>query len=328
VSSRWIVITSIFEPTDAVRAFAALEGWQVVVVGDRKTPADWCLDGVIYLSPNDQEALELRILEHLPWNHYGRKMVGYLYAMRHGAEIIVDTDDDNKPKPEWDPLPFEGEFATVVADGFVNVYRYFTDAFVWPRGYPLRRLREDVALPEPTMSHSRIGIWQFLADDDTDVDAIYRLVFDAPVAFADRPPLVLAEGTVCPFNSQNTAFTRAAFPLLYLPAFVTFRYTDILRGLVAQPLLWAHNLRLGFGPATVRQERNPHDYLDDFASEIPMYLTVEAALETASEGATTSTELPRAMLETYRLLERRGIVCSEELSLLDAWLADLDEVEA
>lgn len=32
---RWAVITSIFEPTDAVRELAATEGWCVVVVGDK-----------------------------------------------------------------------------------------------------------------------------------------------------------------------------------------------------------------------------------------------------------------------------------------------------
>lgn len=32
---RWAVLTSIFEPTDAVRELAAAEGWCVVVVGDK-----------------------------------------------------------------------------------------------------------------------------------------------------------------------------------------------------------------------------------------------------------------------------------------------------
>lgn len=31
----------------------------------------------------------------LPWNHFGRKNIGYLYAILHGANIIWDFDDDN-----------------------------------------------------------------------------------------------------------------------------------------------------------------------------------------------------------------------------------------
>jgi hypothetical protein len=326
--SRFIVITSIFPPTEAVRAFAALDGWQVVVVGDRRTPPEWALDGATYLSPSDQESLGFRTAERLPWNHYGRKMVGYLYAMQHGAELILDTDDDNIPKPEWGVLPTDGEFATVQGSGYVNVYRYFTDAFVWPRGYPLRLIRDAAALPDTVLAVRKVGVWQFLADGDTDVDAIYRLVIDAPVAFGDRPPVVLDEGVVCPFNSQNTVFTRETFPLLYLPAFVTFRFTDILRGLVAQPLLWTRGLHLGFGPATVRQERNPHDYLDDLESEVPMYLTGEAALEAAAGAVRVAEPLAANLTRVYAALQRRGIVTTDELRLLEAWLDDVEALTA
>ena len=31
----------------------------------------------------------------LPWNHFGRKNIGYLYAILHGATMIWDFDDDN-----------------------------------------------------------------------------------------------------------------------------------------------------------------------------------------------------------------------------------------
>lgn len=35
-------------------------------------------------------------------------MIGYLYAIQHGAQIIYDTDDDNAPS---DPLKFEDNYA-------------------------------------------------------------------------------------------------------------------------------------------------------------------------------------------------------------------------
>jgi hypothetical protein len=35
------------------------------------------------------------LINHLPWNHFGRKNVGYLYAILHGATTIWDFDDDN-----------------------------------------------------------------------------------------------------------------------------------------------------------------------------------------------------------------------------------------
>lgn len=45
------------------------------------------LPGVTYLSPAAQEALPYRITGLLQWDHLGRKNVGYMYAMHHGAEV-------------------------------------------------------------------------------------------------------------------------------------------------------------------------------------------------------------------------------------------------
>jgi hypothetical protein len=140
-ANKFIIITSINPPTESVRQFSRLPGWQVIVVGDEKTPVDWRCDGVIYLSPADQAQLGFKILSLLPHNHYGRKMVGYLYAMRHGAEVIYDTDDDNAPLENWAWPEFAGSFEQSRADlGFVNIYKSFTEQEIWPRGLPLNRI--------------------------------------------------------------------------------------------------------------------------------------------------------------------------------------------
>ncbi|UOR03959.1 STELLO glycosyltransferase family protein [Hymenobacter aerilatus] len=330
VTSASIVITSIFAPTKAVKKFASLPNYKLIVAGDKKSPSDWSEANVTYLSVQDQEAGGFEMATKLPYNHYGRKMIGYLHAIQQGAEVIVDTDDDNIPYEGWQFPAMEGEFATSPGNkGFVNIYKNFTSHHIWPRGYPLDLiLNQDHNLKEEELSKqaATIGIWQGLADSDPDVDAIYRLVDNTEVYFDKRAPIVLAEGTLCPFNSQNTAVRRELFPLLYLPAYVTFRFTDILRGLVAQPILWAHGYRLGFTEATVIQERNPHDYVKDFESEIPCYLhpnKVIAAVEGAIDKQATVGE---NLLRAYEALEREQIVTSNEIELLKLWLADLKKL--
>ena len=326
--AQTVVITSIFPPTEAVYRFAAVAGWRLLVVGDRKTPADWHVDGVTLLTPADQQASGFALAERLPWNHYCRKMVGYLRAVADGATIIADTDDDNLPKPGWAFPPFQLTDASVSPGGrgFVNVYANFTAQRIWPRGFALNRLtdpRAVLAQADFTPAPASVGVWQGLADGDPDVDAIYRLTDNTPCTFDDRGPVVLAAGTVCPFNSQNTAFRRDAFPLLYLPALVTFRYTDILRGLVAQPILWAAGLTLGFTKATVVQERNPHDYLKDFESEIPCYLHAERVIDVVGKVIRPAGSIAQNLRQAYAELVKVGIVPAAELPILDAWLADL-----
>ena len=320
--SEFIVITTIFPPTTAVRTYASMKGWSLVVVGDKKTPDPWFCDRAEYLSANAQSALAFELSRALPWNHYCRKMLGYLLAARRGAGIIVDTDDDNTPKSNWGFPGFDGEFEIVTGRGFVNIYRYFTSQHVWPRGLPLHEITKS----EPKSGDSavaRIGVWQMLADGDPDVDALYRLAIGRDVWFQERAPVVLDSGMWCPFNSQNTAFRKELFPLLYLPSTVSFRFTDILRGWVAQPIMWQYNFRLGFGMATVVQDRNSHDLLRDFESELPMYLMPTETFESLQMAAARGKNVRESLRECYEELLRLKIVRKEELETLELWLNDL-----
>jgi hypothetical protein len=324
---NFIVITSIFEPSAAVRGFADRAGWQLVVVGDRKTPPGWSYPGVEYLSPDEQLQLGYRLAGSLPWNHYARKMVGYLRAVEAGASAIADTDDDNVPDDDWAFPDVNGDFTEATGPAYYNAYRHFTDQVVWPRGFPLRHIADRT---EPALAGGRqsVGVWQALADGDPDVDAIYRLTRSEPVTFAKAEPLVLGAGTVCPFNSQNTLFRPEVFSLMYLPAFVTFRFTDILRSLVAQPILWAAGYRLGFSAASVWQDRNEHDLMDDFASEVPMYLHTERVVDVATAVADAGRSVDDNLRAVYAALAEERIVEPAEIELLDAWLDDLAAIRA
>lgn len=318
-----IVITTINAPSKAVRAFANLAGYELVVVGDRKTPASWALQDAHFLGLETQNR-DYTLGPTLPENHYCRKMVGYEHAIRLGASVIIDTDDDNVPVQNYAFPTFCGQFQCYEAGlGFINPYHHFTTARIWPRGLPLDLIARDDTGLEKTSLAAQIGVWQGLADGEPDVDAIYRLVGGGECMFEQREPVALPEGTVAPFNSQNTAFCREMFPLLYLPSRVTFRFTDILRGLIAQPIMWKHGYLLGFAPPSVLQERNPHDNFDDFLSEIPMYRHCRAVVDIAAASC-KGLSLSEDLWSTYQALCRAEIVPPEELATLEVWLRLFD----
>lgn len=327
---QFIVITTIFPPTTAVKKFSEQDKFQLIVVGDKKTPHDWKYSNAIYIPVGEQEALNYKIVKRLPYNHYARKMVGYIYAIKSKASIIVDADDDNIAKDEWGFPSKRGMFLTTQEHlGFVNTYRVFSEQHIWPRGYPLNYILDKTAnilRHELPSKEVRVGVWQGLADGDPDVDAIYRLTNNETCYFDEREPIVLNKGTVCPFNSQNTAFCYAElFPLLYLPAFVTFRFTDILRGLIAQPIMWTKGYLLGFTTATVVQERNPHDYLKDFSDEIPCYLHSNEVINIVSGAIRSDHSITENLYQAYEALERKRIVVPQELDLLTAWFKDISK---
>lgn len=325
-SGQYIVITSVAPPTEAVIQYSKLRDYRLIVVGDKKSPSGWSCEGVDYISVEQQARLAFEMAASLPYNHYCRKMIGYLRAIQSGATVIVDTDDDNIPKKNWCFPALEGEYDEVEGEmGFVNVYRLYSDQQIWPRGFPLHLIRSTVdPRKNISRSYSRIGVWQGLADGDPDVDAVYRLTSDTPCFFDSRNPVVLGRGTISPFNSQNTLIRKELFLLLYLPTTVTFRFTDILRGLVAQPIMWLYGYHLGFTNATVVQKRNPHDYRKDFELEIPMYRYSADIVDIVASAISSDMAIEANLFSAYTALAEGGVVDRSELHTLEAWLKDFE----
>lgn len=327
MSKNNVILTSIQSPTTAVRLFAGLKDWKVLVVGDVKTPREWHCPGVQFVSVAEQRSLPFKIARVLPWNHYARKMIGYLIAAQDDVELLAESDDDNLPEDGWSFPELTGSYQHLQHSGdVVNIYSLFSDQPIWPRGFPLTRITapESMIAPDALITKpARVGVWQALVDDDPDVDAIYRLTSNRTCRFIRRPPVVLPRGTFSPFNSQNTAFRRELLPLMYLPALVNFRVTDILRSYVAQPVMWAAGYRLGFLSPTVRQQRNAHDLQADFVSELPLYTEAEHILALVRDGIREDASIGDNLFNVYRNLAAGAIVKEAELDLLSAWLDDV-----
>jgi len=278
-NKKFIVITSINPPTKAVREFAKWQGWTTVVVGDRKSPSEWCFEDVVYLSIEEQDRQFPEFAALLPENTYLRKMIGYLYAFKNGAEAIFETDDDNIPYPDAADnieavLAGQRDIGATLgaSSGWVNIYSEFGARDCWPRGFPLHHInRASEGVRRGLANGLPWGVMQYLADDDPDVDAIYRMTRGKPIFFARNRTFRLEEESYCPFNSQATLWLPETFPLMFLPIGVTDRVTDILRGYMSLACLWKSGYTLAYASPTVYQERNTHNLFRDFEQEIDLY---------------------------------------------------------
>ena len=332
-SSVFVVITSIAHPNEAMRQLAdgsSRLGWRFVVVGDSKSPAHFHLDGCRFYDLRAQLDSELKFAKVCPTGHYARKNIGYLLAMREDAPVVVETDDDNFPREEfWRPRQRRVNAAVVRGRGWVNVYRYFSEAKMWPRGFPL----DGVSAPEPPYEELSVNdmecpIQQGLADENPDVDAIYRLLLPLPQRFRTDRKVALGEGSWCPFNSQNTAWFPEAYPLMYLPSYCSFRMTDIWRSFVAQRIAWSNGWAVLFEGPTVWQERNEHQLMRDFADEVPGYLNNRRICRELDrlELEPGREHIGENLRRCYRHLVEMGVVDSQEIALLEAWLGDVDDI--
>lgn len=328
-----LVVTSISAPNPVLKALAqgCQEHYiQFIVIGDEASPANFQLDGCRFLTLAEQGQLEFRFAQICPTRHYARKNIGYLLALRDHATQIIETDDDNFPEPGfWLPRQRRQAVSTAKNLGWINIYHYFTDANIWPRGLPLEHIHR--AIPEfDTLPQSDLDcpIQQGLADQNPDVDAIYRLALPLPQSFRKDRRIALSHNSWSPFNSQNTSWWRDAFTLLYLPAYCSFRMTDIWRSFIAQRIAWANDWAVLFHEPTVWQERNEHNLMRDFRDEVPGYLNNSALCDALSQLAIKpGIELLGENLRLcYEKLVSMNLIGKEELGLVDAWLDDVAQI--
>ena len=228
-----LVITSISEPSPILRALAdgaQKSGWPFYLIGDRKTPpGDWTSLTERFYSISAQMVLGPTIAERIPLDNYSRKNIGYLLAMRDGAEVIVETDDDNRPLPEFfDPRwpIFPGGSVAANRDWF-NALDYFRVNLIWPRGFPLDEILHADILDIDDLDNNGCNcpIQQALIAGEPDVDAIYRLTHgtgsETDEGDDNEPiPELVLQNSWCPFNSQNTTWFKEAFPLMYIPSYL------------------------------------------------------------------------------------------------------------
>jgi hypothetical protein len=320
---KFIVITTINPLTPEIKAFLKTEFWKVIIIGDEKSTMIQNASNLDFYSLEKQDSTSFKLLTKLPINHYSRKNIGYLIAMKGKASMIYETDDDNRPLENWVWPNFYCAERIDAGNRFVNIFTYFSKDHSWPRGFPLEYIKDQQT--NCRVKHSdgnEIGVWQGQVAGDPDVDAIFRLTSAKIPAFNNNPPVYIKKGHYCPFNSQNTLWNPRAFPLMYLPVFVTSRFTDILRGYIAQRMMRDFDLHLGFVSPNVFQKRNHHNLMQDFQDERDVYLNITRIVDIL-DSTDTGNNMLQGLRSLYKALCENGILPKGELEIVDLWCNDI-----
>jgi hypothetical protein len=314
-----IIITTINKETEAITKFKSLDNWDLILVGDKKTP-DY-VDDKIQFIPYSKQDEQYTISKSLPVNSYCRKNIGYIEAIKAGADVIYETDDDNIPYKFWDSESFRTNRVLTSSEQFANIYAYLSNEKIWARGFPLDLINKQI-VHKIDERESAVGVWQTLIDHDPDVDAIYRLTINKHVNFDVKESFAITEGVYAPFNSQSTFWNKECFLYLYFPTTVSWRFSDILRSYITQRLLWQDGYKLGFRKSIVFQDRFREDYMKDFADEIPLYLETQKTIKILNKMKFTSSKTDN-LIKVYTALSENGIVKKEELDVLKLWIETL-----
>ena len=348
----WGVATTIFDPSPTIHRLLQDTFLCLVVVGDKKTnEIPWrefekqYQFRVFYLSVEHQKKMLFLTVHKLPWNHFGRKNIGYLFAISYGAKIIYDFDDDNtllKKMTIFHKI-IDGIFDQEISIGihrhhlynpyptFHPVNRQNNKEFIWPRGFPLNFIQDpntSFFQAHDDINASNICIFQSLANNDPDVDAIFRLTRKLPIYF-QRENLITAVpiGTYAPWNSQAVLVRDVAFWGLFLPISVDGRVSDIWRGYITSRMLFETQYRIAFTSAFVEQFRNPHDYQLDFENELDLYLKTNKLISILSTfSVKKSYNFSQNLIFLMDELSKNDIVSFEDCQIIRVWVYDLDNL--
>lgn len=204
----------------------------------------------------------------------------------------------------------------------------------WPRGLPI----EDIKLSQQldhrlyrsmNLSMTNIGVVQSLADNDPDVDAIYRLTQPLPFSFPRDGSFsfcMVPENKLSPYNAQATLHYSNMLWSLLLPITVHGRVADIWRSYIAMRLARELGLKLIFSRPLVSQYRNSHDYIADFDSEDDLYKRSSTLINQLFEWKPSTKSLPGMIEELWVYLYERGYIMLQDVSLVQVWINALTSV--
>tara|TARA_B100000886_G_scaffold324144_1_gene268556 strand:+ start:54 stop:341 length:288 start_codon:yes stop_codon:yes gene_type:complete len=91
---------------------------------------------------------------------------------------------------------------------------------------------------------------------------------------------------------------------------------------VAQKCMWEYNKLFCYISPIVKQDRNEHNYMNDFASEYSMYISVFNIINNIFNEIQLNGN-SNDLLLVYSKLYEKGIVKELELKLIDHWLKNI-----
>ena len=325
IKEKCVIITTINGPTETILKHINNNKYDVIIVGDIKTPSIYKKLNCIYLDIESQKKLFPKLNGLMKCNHYCRKNLGYLYAIKKGYKIIYETDDDNIPYDNFDHVLNYKNLHMISQKNniWINIFKYFTnDAHIWPRGYPLKYTKDE-AIFKISNTNSHPSIINGLVENDPDVDAIFRLTqqFKNDIMWISGKTILIDNKNLCVFNTQNTFWTDdQLFMLMLIPSTVSFRYCDILRGIICGIVLKYTNKYMMYSSPNVVQNRNEHNLMNDFSSEYEMYINNETILDYIENNIDINMTTKEIMITIYNNLLEHNVIKNDDIKILNEWL--------
>jgi hypothetical protein len=330
----FLVLTTINIPTVLALYRKCSIHTDFIVAGDRKTPREayefvLAMDKTSVCLP--ESGHKWKCSEAIGFDCLQRRNIGFLEALKAGADAIVTIDDDNIPiaTDYFDRyrnvlhLPFHG-IKVSGKEGWFDPGQFLVPPVV-QRGFPIQVNHRPKFEP---VTNARIGVASGLILGDSDMDA-YTRIGKAPtvgdVAMLAQAGCVVDPKTYTIFNSQNSCVLREFVPAYFMMPGVG-RYDDVYASLIVQRVMRERGYHVHLGQPLVLQERNEHNLITDLRAEIDGMENVEKLADLLD-----SIILPaKSVIEDTRIIYEQLMHCSfipeESAHAGLVWLEDVESV--
>jgi len=318
-----IVTTTINKPTIAIKSYDALSDWDLIVVGDTKTP-NYKLEQGRYISWEEQMDIYRPFCDLIGACSVARgRMIAFIEGYKHGGEIIASIDDDNFPLEHW------GKDIILNKEMEINMYEtnlnnlcfnpleiYYLQVPTFPtellthRGFPYQLKSSSSFSYGYRFTSSICKIVPLIREDlwfgDPDIDAVDRISKSPFIDyFEQKTKLFTGKFKFTPVNTQNTFIHRSI--VKDFPANIPFigRADDIWASYLFQA---KHPNSVIYGTPSVihYQDRTYESSISDLENEIFAYKNTYNFLRSLQDEGIEATKkkfLPIKSIEAIELYE-------------------------
>lgn len=264
-----ICTTTINSVTPEIKMYDRMEGWELIVTGDAKSP-EYELKNGTFISWEQQQADYPQLCKLIGPNSTMRgRMIALLEARKRNPELVAMVDDDCLPYPDWPGQLYigrKGDYPFIPASLGFDVGRA-------AYGVPSRGFPPQLWFQEATDRYDRRDIVPLLqsnpCDGQADVDAVWRLGGKVDYGYSKITVPVWSNGFSL-INPMHTIIAGSALRDYCGEIPFVGHVCDIWAGYLFQA---AHPNSTIYGPANCyhSQDRKYEKVLRELESEIYSY---------------------------------------------------------
>jgi hypothetical protein len=331
----------IFSVTTTVNVPRALTAYrscggdvEFLVVGDTREPEElamFCKDErTRFLNVEAQEALNYRCSPLIGWGVIQRRNIGFLEALKSGADIVHSWDDDNHVidaryfEDILDAMCFKTGIEIVGKNLWHDPGQYLRPRSKH-RGFPYQIKSEP---HYASTGLGKVGVAAGTCIADPDIDSVTRIAL-APdvqqVSLLVEAGYVINPYTWTVFNSQATAVRREFIPAWFMWNHVG-RMDDIFASLLVQRVMRDRGYYVHCGKPFALQNRNEHNLITDMRAEIDGYENVERLAAVLSKIQLPAQSVVEDCRRIWDVLAHVDFVPSKTVETAHAFLTDCESV--